>query len=99
MRNWKFKIDMNNDGLFTISDIWEILTSIFLYPGDLMILLILDTKLEVFFEVSARDYSGTLSFFVSLVTWGTLYALTIGPSHFDHDRRENEGFDQVDDEY
>ena len=90
---------MNNDGLFTISDIWEIIISIFFYPGDLMILFILDTKLEVFFEVAGKDYSGTLSFFVSLVTWCTLYALTIGSSHFNHDRRENEGFDQVDNEY
>ncbi len=103
MRTWKFKLDMNNNGLFTISDVWEILTSIFFYPGDLMILLILDSKLEVFFEVSAKDYGGPLSFLVSVATWCMLYALAIGSghsnsSHYNHDRRENKGFDQVDDE-
>ena len=81
MRQWTFKADINNDGLFTISDVWDILYSIFYYPGDFLISYMLNTKLGPFFELSTNDYGRDFSFFLSMLGWFIILSTVLVIAH------------------
>lgn len=72
MRDWMIKKDMNSDGIFTISDVGEILYFLFFYPGDLVIYLMIGTRVGIFFEFSSTDYGGFFSGIFSLFVWGVV---------------------------
>ena len=81
MRQWTFRQDFNNDGIFTISDVFGILQSIFLYPGDFMISYMLNTKLGPFFELSKNDYGGDFSFALSFLGWFLILSTVLLIAH------------------
>ncbi|MHA1539298.1 MAG: hypothetical protein ACTSXQ_02355 [Alphaproteobacteria bacterium] len=66
MRNWNIVTDMNFDGIFTITDIWMLVKSLFYYPGDFILKLLIDTEFGAFLELNSNFYGGTLSGFISL---------------------------------
>lgn len=66
---FSFIADMNADGAFTISDIWEWFKWVYFAPGDLIAIFLLDTSIGNFLEVSWESLSGTGSGVVSLVLW------------------------------
>ena len=65
------RADMNYDGLVTISDIWLWVKWLFFLPGDSAIWLVTDRASEfaIFLELSAADYGGWLSGFLSVIGW------------------------------
>lgn len=72
-RDWKIGMDMNGDGVFTISDVWELLYSLFYYPGDYVVQTLIGTELGKFLEISAASYGGIVSFVLSLIVWGPVF--------------------------
>lgn len=75
------RADMNYDGLVTISDIWLWIKWLFFLPGDSTIWLVTDRvyRLAIFLELSAADYGGWLSGFLSVFFWVVLPILSIVP--------------------
>ena len=69
LRDWGLRWDMNYDGVFTISDVWAILHSLFFYPGDLIVYIILNTKVGIFLEFSTSNYGGFFSGIISFLAW------------------------------
>ncbi len=68
---WHFQVDLNYDGMFTISDLGAWFKYAFFAPGD-GLLYILDGSapgLLRFFEMSTADYGGWFSGIVSGLTW------------------------------
>ena len=70
-RKWGFDLDMNYDGLVSISDFWHLLEWLYFYPGDLLFYLISENlpELSRFFELSFESYSSTTSGIISLIMW------------------------------
>lgn len=68
---WYFSKDMNNDGLFTISDCFEIFKQLFFLPGDTILYFFINKnhKISIFFELDSNDYRGFISFIISLFLW------------------------------
>lgn len=66
---------MNGDGIFTISDVWEILYLLFFYPGDFVVYRLIGTEFGTFFEFSSADYGGFLSGVISFIVWGYVFFL------------------------
>ena len=68
---WSFLLDMNRDGVFTISDIWVWVSFVFFAPGDGLIYLVLNSFPDVgtFLEYSVADYGGISSGIISFVVW------------------------------
>jgi len=68
---WQFRLDINYDGSFTISDVWILLAQLFYLPGDLIIYQIINfaPSAATFMELSYHDYHGILSGIVSFFSW------------------------------
>ena len=68
---WQIALDMNGDGLVTISDMWLWLKWIFFAPGDLLLLLLMKywTPIALFLEISPKDLSGFFSGLISSFVW------------------------------
>ncbi len=74
---WHFQVDLNYDGVFTISDLGAWFKYAFFAPGDGLIY-ILDGSapgLLRFFEMSTADYGGWFSGIVSGLTWLVVMAV------------------------
>ena len=71
MRLWSFQMDMNWDGVVTISDIWLWIKWLYFYPGDGFLHIIITTSPSVatFFELTVNDFGGGLSGSFSFFTW------------------------------
>ncbi len=71
IKPWEFAADMNFDGIFTISDIIEILIQLFFLPGDSLLFFILNYLPEVtrLLELSYDDYHGIFAGIVSFIVW------------------------------
>jgi hypothetical protein len=67
--------DMNTDGLYTISDIWEVVYLSLFMPGDTLLvgMLIYAPGLGRFLEFSLRDLHGWSTGIVSAVVWVSAY--------------------------
>ena len=72
---WSLLLDMNRDGLFTISDIWSWVSYGFFAPGDGFIFLVLNSFPDVgtFLEYSVADYGGISSGIISSVVWLSIF--------------------------
>ncbi len=71
MRQWKFVVDMNFDGVVTIRDVMAWIGWLFYYPGDYAIFLLIskEPSLAQFFEINYGNYGGLLSLVLSLGVW------------------------------
>lgn len=78
MRDWVLKKDMNFDGVFTISDIWLFIKSLYFYPGDYFIQYLLNTDFGLFFEFTSNNYGGFTSGLVSLLAWIFIISFPFG---------------------
>jgi len=78
MRDWILRQDMNFDGVFTISDVWLFLKSLYFYPGDYLIKIIINTDIGNFFEFSGNDYGGTFSGIISFIAWLFIICILFG---------------------
>jgi len=66
---FRFVADLTGDGLFTISDVWAWFKWVYYAPGDLIAILLLDTSLGNFLELSSDSLSGLGSGVASLLLW------------------------------
>lgn len=65
-----FVADMNNDGHYTISDLWLQIKWLFFAPGDGTICFIAETpRLARFFEVTHDSYGNWFSGVASAMAW------------------------------
>jgi len=66
-RRLQVRGDMNLDGVMTISDVWLWLQWLYFLPGDLTALVLIDSPVGNFFEITLSSLnglgSGVLSFF------------------------------------
>ena len=70
-RQWDLVKDMNHDGMFTISDVWEWFHGIFFYFGDTVIYWALTSPrkdVTNFFEITSSSYGGFWSGVISVTT-------------------------------
>jgi hypothetical protein len=65
------ELDINADGHFTISDVGEWTIYLLHLPGDLAIAFVIRfvPALATFLELGPANYGGTLSLFISILTW------------------------------
>jgi len=61
--------DITGDGAFTISDVWAWAEFIGCWPGNTALVLLSDTAVGRFFELSPWDQYGTLAWVVSVAVW------------------------------
>ena len=71
MRQWFPSLDMNYDGVFTISDVGLWFPWLFFFPGDLIVLVFINIipPLGRFFEMNVESYGGIFSAIVSVLFW------------------------------
>ena len=69
-----FDVDVDGGDAFTVSDVGPLLQQLFFMPGDWLLwsLSSYAPPLAQFFEISAQNYGGWLSGFVSALAWITL---------------------------
>jgi hypothetical protein len=76
-RRLQVRGDMNLDGVVTISDVWLWLQWLYFLPGDLAALVLLDSPVGNFFEITLGSLqgvgSGVLSFFFWFVVFEPLF--------------------------
>jgi hypothetical protein len=87
---WRFIVDANHDGQFTIGDVFAWLIQLLYLPGDGVIYLAL-TQLpgpSRFFEFSITDYQGLFSGVVSFLVWLIVYVYLVVLSNWLEKRRE-----------
>ena len=79
IKPWEFVSDMNSDGVFTMSDIVEILIQLFFLPGDSLLFLILNylPKVTELLEFSYDDYHGMFAGIVSFIVWVFLIPIIV----------------------
>jgi hypothetical protein len=79
IKPWEFVADMNSDGVFTMSDIVEILMQLFFLPGDSLLFLILNylPKAAELLELSYDNYHGMFGGIVSLIVWVFLLPIVV----------------------
>lgn len=70
---FRFVADLTGDGLFTISDVSAWFGWVYFAPGDLVSILVLDTGLGNFFEISADSIGGLGSGVFSFFAWSMLF--------------------------
>lgn len=78
-RQWAFVADMNHSGTITISDFWLWVKWLYFWPGDAVIVLLIQNAPDVaaFFELSPARIGGPLSLFLSFPLWIVALALFI----------------------
>ena len=67
-----FVADMNADGAFTISDIWEWFKWLYFAPGDLAAIALMNTSLGNFLEISTDTLGSGSSGVISFILWAVL---------------------------
>jgi len=67
LRLWEFVADMNFDGAVTISDIWLWIKWWYTLPGDIVVVILAQTPIARFFEISFSDVGGGISAIVSVL--------------------------------
>jgi hypothetical protein len=76
-RKLQVRGDMSLDGVVTISDVWLWLQWLYFLPGDLAALVLLDSPVGNFFEITLSSLhgvgSGVLSFFFWFVVFEPLF--------------------------
>ena len=70
---FSFVMDMNADGVFTISDLWEWFKWLYFAPGDLAAIFLMNTSLGNFLEVNFNTLSGVSSGIFSFFAWLVLF--------------------------
>ncbi|MCY1427556.1 hypothetical protein D9M71_434060 [compost metagenome] len=82
LRQWSFIADMNHSGSITIGDIWLWCDWLFYYPGDTLILFLINhapPKFIQFFEITYNSYGGPFSGVISGVVFLFIFgALSLG---------------------
>jgi hypothetical protein len=75
---WRFTEDMNRDGSFTITDVFQMLGYAFHAPGDGLIYAVMSytPRASAFLEISADYYGGFISLVSSLIAWGLVGAIS-----------------------
>lgn len=71
---FNFVTDMNADGVFTISDMWEWFKWAYFAPGDLAAILLMNTSFGNFLEINHDSLSGGNSGVFSFIVWLFLWA-------------------------
>jgi hypothetical protein len=66
---WRFRADMNGDGIVSIADVWLWIKWLYFYPGDGLIYLIGNTAVGSYLNLSAQPYGGELALGISVVVW------------------------------
>lgn len=69
LRHWRFKADMNGDGVVTSADVPHWAQWLFLLPGDAAIALFGATPLGRFFELTPASIGGPISAGISAALW------------------------------
>ena len=68
---WLFEFDKNKDGIFTISDISELIKQFIFLPGDCFFYFLINfmPSIAQFFEITTNSYHGLYSGIISLAVW------------------------------
>ena len=70
------RVDMNGDGVITITDIWQLLSSIYHWPGTAIIDLAANSpRMVLFFELSTSSCISWWVTGVSTMCWLTLFSI------------------------
>lgn len=66
-----FRWDANADGIFTVSDIWELAVWLFYWPGNAALSLIEKyvPKIARFFEIDISSQYGGFAVLISIIAW------------------------------
>lgn len=75
-RLWIFSFDMNGDGVIGIADVWLWLQWLFFYPGDLFVLLFINSGLQPaldLVEFTNHYYGGVVSGIFSIMVWAAIW--------------------------
>ena len=72
-RRLQVRGDMNLDGVVTISDVWLWLQWLYFLPGDLTALVLLDSPVGNFFEITLSSLNGLGSGVLSFFFWFVLF--------------------------
>lgn len=69
-QRWDTGLDINNDKIYSISDVISWILWIFFMPGDVLIQgLMVSKSVAIFFEVTPNSYGNIGSFLFSVVYW------------------------------
>ena len=68
-------MDIDGNGVFTISDVWEFLVLLFYLPGDTVVSMLIGTPFGIFFEFTYQDLGGWFSLIISACTWGVVWGI------------------------
>lgn len=64
------RMDMNGDGLSTISDIWSLIGAVFYFPGNLVIdWLSQSSKVAAFLEITPGSCGNGSALAISIIFW------------------------------
>ena len=79
------KVDMNNDGSFTITDVWMWMKWVFTFPGDVLLIaaMIYLPGVALFLEIRPNVVGRWLSLLLSFYCWSVATGTAI--SHFRED--------------
>jgi hypothetical protein len=72
-RRLQVRGDMNLDGVVTISDVWLWLQWLYFLPGDLAALVLLDSPVGDFFEITLSSLQGIGSGVLSFMFWFVVF--------------------------
>jgi len=72
-RRLQVHCDMNLDGVVTISDVWLWLQWLYFLPGDLTALVLLDSPVGNFFEITLSSLQGVGSGVLSFFFWFVVF--------------------------
>jgi hypothetical protein len=65
---WQIALDMNGDGLVTVSDAWLWLKWIMLAPGDVLLLLLMKHGTSIAFTLQMHPQSGLYGYLSALIS-------------------------------
>ena len=70
-RPWHFQLDINGDGIFTVTDVFKSTGRLFFLPGDSLIYFTINEAPRVarFLELGRDSFHGILSGIISLIAW------------------------------
>jgi len=75
MTSW---LDVNHDGLFTITDVELLAKYIGCWPGNFLLNVLRHTPLGTFFEIGPFDQYTTAAWTISVIVWLVVWAFVWG---------------------
>ena len=76
-RPWHFPLDMNGDGIFTITDVIKLMKQLFFLPGDSLAYLAINKapRIAQFFELGHDKFHGVLTGIISFIAWVVFFII------------------------